>query len=73
MDQRAGHTQRQIDERRAAMTENLAKVEARMQETVDGVTSTVESAMKGFRQVQDTVDSAKAAVDETLERVTNRV
>jgi ElaB/YqjD/DUF883 family membrane-anchored ribosome-binding protein len=73
MDQRTGHSQRQIDERRAAVTENLEGVEERVQETVDGVKSTVDSAMEGFKQVQETIDGAKAAVDEMLESVTGTV
>jgi ElaB/YqjD/DUF883 family membrane-anchored ribosome-binding protein len=69
MAQRRGHSQRQIEERRAAMTENLARVDAQVQETVDGVTSTVERALEGFTQLQETVEGAKAAVEEVLERV----
>jgi ElaB/YqjD/DUF883 family membrane-anchored ribosome-binding protein len=69
MAQRTGHGQQPRDERQAAVTENMGGVEARVQETVDGVTSTVASAMEGFKQLQETVDGAKAAVEEILERV----
>ncbi len=44
-----------------------------MQETIDGVQSTVQSAMEGFKQMQETVDRAKTAVDELLERVNGTV
>jgi ElaB/YqjD/DUF883 family membrane-anchored ribosome-binding protein len=40
-----------------------------VQETVDGVTSTVERALEGVTQLQETVEGAKAAVEEVLERV----
>jgi ElaB/YqjD/DUF883 family membrane-anchored ribosome-binding protein len=73
MDQGTGHAQRQMDERQAAVTENMGQVEAQVQEIIDRVTSTLEGALKGFKQVQDTVDGAKAAVDEVLERVTGTV
>jgi ElaB/YqjD/DUF883 family membrane-anchored ribosome-binding protein len=69
MAQRTGHCQRQIEERRAAVTENLGRVDARVQETVKGVASTVARALEGFTQLQETVDGAKAAVEEVLERV----
>jgi ElaB/YqjD/DUF883 family membrane-anchored ribosome-binding protein len=70
MDQRTGQAQRQIDERRAAVTGHMGRVEERAQEMVDGVKSTVESAMESFKQVQETVEGTKAAVDEMLESVT---
>jgi ElaB/YqjD/DUF883 family membrane-anchored ribosome-binding protein len=69
MAQRTGRAQQPSDERQAAVTEHLGGVEARVQETVDGVTSTVARAMEGFKQLQETVDGAKAAVEEVLERV----
>ena len=69
MAQRTGHSQRPNDERQAAMTENLGGGKARVQETVDGVASTVASGMEGVTQQQETVDGAKAAVEEVLERV----
>jgi phage shock protein A len=73
MDQRTGHSQRRVDERRAAVTGDLERVEERVQETIDGVKSTVESALEGFKQVQEKVDGAKATADEMLESVTGTV
>ena len=73
MDQRTGHSERTIEEPRAAVTENRGRVEERVQETVDGVKSTVESALEGFKQVQEMVDGAKGAVDEILECVKGTV
>jgi hypothetical protein len=69
MAQRTGHGQQPSDERPAAVTENMGGVDARVQETVDGVTSTVAHAMKGVKQLQETVDGAKAVVEEMLARV----
>jgi ElaB/YqjD/DUF883 family membrane-anchored ribosome-binding protein len=69
MAQRTGQAQQPNDERQAAVTENLGRVEERVQETVDGVTSTVERALEGFTQLQEPVEGAKAAVEEVLERV----
>jgi ElaB/YqjD/DUF883 family membrane-anchored ribosome-binding protein len=73
MDQRTGHSERGIEELRAAVTENVGRVEKRVQETVDGIKSTVENALEGFKQVQETVDGAKGAVDEILEHVKGTV
>jgi hypothetical protein len=42
MAQRTGHSQWPIEERRAEMTENLGRVEERVQDTIDGVKTTVE-------------------------------
>jgi hypothetical protein len=69
MAQRTGQAQQPSDERQAAVTENLGRVEERVQETVDGVTSTVERALEGFTQLQETVEGAKGAVEGVLERV----
>jgi ElaB/YqjD/DUF883 family membrane-anchored ribosome-binding protein len=69
MAHRTGQAQQPSDERQAAVTENLGRVEERVQETVDGITSTVERALEGFTQLQETVEGAKAAVEEVLERV----
>jgi hypothetical protein len=69
MAQRTGQAQQPSDERQAAVTEHLGRVEERVQETVEGVTSTVASALEGFTQLQETVEGAKAAVEEVLERV----
>jgi hypothetical protein len=65
---RTGQVQQPSDKRQGAVTEHLGRVEERVQETVDGVTSTVASALRGFTQLQETVEGAKAAVDEVLER-----
>ena len=51
----------------------MERVAEGVQETVDGVKSTVESAMEGVKQVQETVEGAKAAVDEILESVKGTV
>jgi ElaB/YqjD/DUF883 family membrane-anchored ribosome-binding protein len=64
-----GQAQQPSDARQAAVTENLGRVEERVQETVDWVTSTVERALEGFTQLQETVEGAKAVVEEVLERV----
>ena len=69
MVQRTGHGQQPSDERPSAVTENMGGVDARVQETVDGVTSTVARALEGVKQLQETVDGAKAAVEEMLARV----
>jgi ElaB/YqjD/DUF883 family membrane-anchored ribosome-binding protein len=69
MDQRTGHSQRSSEAQGAVKTEDMARVEERMQETIEGIKSTVDSALEGFKQVQDTVDGAKTAVDETIESV----
>jgi ElaB/YqjD/DUF883 family membrane-anchored ribosome-binding protein len=69
MAQRTGQVQQPSDERRAVVTENLGRVEERVQETVEGITSTVKSALEGFTQLQATAEGAKATVEEVLERV----
>ena len=69
MAHRTGQAQQPSNERQAAVTESLGRVEEQVQETVDGVTSTVERALEGFTQLQETVEGAKAAVEEVLEHV----
>jgi ElaB/YqjD/DUF883 family membrane-anchored ribosome-binding protein len=69
MDQRTGRSPRNIEAQQAAVTENLGGIEARVQETVKGLKSTVHSALEGFKQLQETGDGAKSAVDNVLERV----
>ena len=59
MDQSTGYNQQNIEEQRAVMTENMGRVEERVQETVKGLKSTVHSAMEGFKQIQETVDGLK--------------
>ena len=69
MAQRTGQVQQPSDKRQVAVTEHLGRVEERVQETVEGITSTAESALEGFTQLQATAEGAKAAVEEVLERV----
>lgn len=80
MDQSEGGIRRHIEGAHAAMTEKIGSVAERAQETMEGVTSTVNQAMAGFKQVQEMVagakseaetviDSVKLTVDETVERV----
>jgi ElaB/YqjD/DUF883 family membrane-anchored ribosome-binding protein len=73
MDRSTGQSQRNIAEQQAVMTETMGRVEERVQETVEGLMSTVHSAMEGFKQIQETVDGAKAAVDEMLDSVKGTV
>jgi hypothetical protein len=69
MAHRTGHRQRPPEERRAAVTEDLERVDARVQETIGGVSSAVERALEGATQLQETVDAAKAAVEAALGQV----
>jgi hypothetical protein len=50
MDHRTGQSQRKSEGPQAAMTEDIERVEARVQETVNGLKSTVHRAMEGFKQ-----------------------
>src|SRR6266850_4489035 len=63
MDQNTSHGQRNIEEPQLAVTENMAGVEERVQQMVEGLKSTVHRAMERFKQMQETVDGAKTAVD----------
>jgi ElaB/YqjD/DUF883 family membrane-anchored ribosome-binding protein len=69
MDQRIGQSPRNIEAQQAAVTENQGGIEARVQETVEGLKSTVHNALEGFKQLQEAGDGAKSAVDNMLERV----
>jgi ElaB/YqjD/DUF883 family membrane-anchored ribosome-binding protein len=73
MDYSAGQSQRSIEEQQVAVTESMGRVEARVQETVEGLKSTVYSAMEEFKQIQETVGGAKSAVDAMLEHVKGTV
>jgi ElaB/YqjD/DUF883 family membrane-anchored ribosome-binding protein len=73
MDHSAGQSQRSIEEQQAAVTENMAGIEARVQATIEGLKSTVYHGMEGFKQMQETADGAKTTVDEILERVKETV
>jgi hypothetical protein len=69
MDQREDDIRRDIEDRRAAMTEKVGMVVERAQETMGGVRSTINQAMAGFKQVQETVEGTKSAADRLIESV----
>jgi hypothetical protein len=69
MAQREGDIRRDIEDRRAAMTEKVDMVVERAQETMGGVRSTINQAMAGFKQVQETVEGTKSAADRLIESV----
>jgi ElaB/YqjD/DUF883 family membrane-anchored ribosome-binding protein len=69
MDQRAGDIRRDIEDRRAEMTEKVDMVVERAQETMEAVKSTANRAMAGFKQVQETVQGAKSAADTLIENI----
>ena len=71
MDQHSGHAQHHIEVEQAGMTENMGSIKERVQETVEGVQSTVRRAMEGFKQMQETGEGLKTAIDDVLERVTS--
>jgi hypothetical protein len=73
MDHHTGHGQRNIEVQQAVTTENTGRINERVQETVAGLQSTVHRAMEGFKQMQETGDEAKTAVDELLEGVKGTV
>ena len=51
------------------MAEKIGMVEERVQETAAEVRSTVDGAIEGFKQVQETVEGAKSAIDKLIESV----
>jgi len=69
MDQREGDIRRDIEDRRAAMTEKVGMVAERAQETMEGVKSTINWAMAGFKQVQETMEGTTSAADTLIESV----
>jgi ElaB/YqjD/DUF883 family membrane-anchored ribosome-binding protein len=69
MDHREGDIRRDIEDRRAAMTEKVGMVAERAQETMEGVKSTINRAMAGFKQVQETVEGTTSAADTLIESV----
>jgi ElaB/YqjD/DUF883 family membrane-anchored ribosome-binding protein len=73
MDHYTGHGQRNIEVQQALMNENTGRINERVQETVAGVQSTVHRAMEGFKQMQETGDGAKTAIDDVLERIKGTV
>jgi ElaB/YqjD/DUF883 family membrane-anchored ribosome-binding protein len=73
MDQHIGRSSRSLEVEETVMTENMGRINERVQETVEGVQSTVHRAMEGFKQMQETADGAKTPVDEIFERVKGTV
>ena len=73
MDQGKGDIRQHGEGTRAAMTEKSHMVEERVQETAAEVKSAVESAMEGFKQVQETVAGAQSAVEHTIDTVKETV
>jgi len=69
MNHREGHIRGDIEGTRAAMTEKVDIVAERAQGTMEAVKSTADRAMVGFKQVQETVDGAKSAVNTVIESV----
>ena len=67
MDQTTGHSRRDIEEGRAVMTEKMGIVEEQVQATVEGVKTTVDSALERFKQAEETIEAAKSAVDSVLD------
>jgi ElaB/YqjD/DUF883 family membrane-anchored ribosome-binding protein len=64
MAQRTGHSQRPIEERRAEVTENLGRVEERVQETVDAAKAAVEEVLERVNMVlKDTIEGVKTTVE----------
>jgi hypothetical protein len=66
MDRNSGHRQRNPGAEPVVITENRGDVGTQVQETMDGVQSTVRSAVEGFRQVQDAINGVKTAVEQML-------
>lgn len=73
MDQHRGHSSRNLKMEEMVMTENMGRINERVQETVEGVQSTVHRAMEGFKQMHTTGEEVKTAVDDVLERVKGTV
>jgi hypothetical protein len=69
MDQREDDIRRDIEDRRAAMTEKVGMVVERAQETMGGGKSTISRAMAAFKQAQETVGGTKSAADRLIESV----
>jgi hypothetical protein len=69
MDHREGDIRGDIEGTRAAMTEKVDMVAERAQGTMEAVKSTADRAMVGFKQVQETVEGAKSAVNTVIESV----
>jgi archaellum component FlaC len=51
------------------MTEKIGAIEERLQETIEGIQSTVDTAVGGFKQAQGPVEGAKTTTDHILESV----
>jgi hypothetical protein len=60
MHHRRGQSSRHMEAQPAAVTANVGGIEARVQETVEGLKSTVHRALAGVKQLQEMVDGAKA-------------
>jgi ElaB/YqjD/DUF883 family membrane-anchored ribosome-binding protein len=69
MDHREDDIRRDIEETRAAMSGKIELIEERVQETMAGAKSTVDSVMYGFKQIQETVEKAKSTADNIIESI----
>jgi ElaB/YqjD/DUF883 family membrane-anchored ribosome-binding protein len=64
MAHRTGQAQQPSDERQAAVTENLGRVEERVQETIEGAKATVEEVLERVHvALKDTIDGVKTTVE----------
>jgi len=69
MDQRESPIRQDIEETHTAMTEKIEMIEDRVQETIEGTKSTIDTVMSNVQRVQDTVQDAKVTVDSIMETI----
>jgi uncharacterized protein YoxC len=67
MDQKESSLERDIENTRSIMSEKIDMIENRVNETMEGTKSTVDSLMEKVKDVEETINSAKSTVDSIID------
>jgi uncharacterized membrane protein len=73
MVQKEGVLEKDIEDTRAMMTEKIDKIEDRVNETREGTKSTISNVMEKIAGAEETIDTAKATIDNFLETIKQTV
>jgi archaellum component FlaC len=69
MDQRQSQVGKDIENTRAVMAEKIDMIEDRVNETMEGTKTTIDSVVHKVKDVQGTIEDAKSTVDSLLDTI----